>query len=224
MKAPATDTGRAGPAREAGLTLVELLIALAMIAVVLSGMFVTLRAMLETWATGQHRVGVQQNARHSLEWITRRIRLGGQPEVCGAAPVLPIFRNPPGGNINESLIRFAASVGPCGTPVKEYEYLVDGGRLIERTYSLGATTPEAVRPLTVVEEVGIITVTGINFCYYDVKDQPLNGGTEPCTGSVSSTNLGRIFRVKIRLELVSGRAGEVLVLRTQATPRLVLSP
>ena len=61
----------------AGLTLVELLVALVVLGVILGAMFAATKAMVHAWATGQHRVGVQQNGRNAIEWVTRRIRTAG---------------------------------------------------------------------------------------------------------------------------------------------------
>jgi prepilin-type N-terminal cleavage/methylation domain-containing protein len=210
-----------------GLTLVELLVALAMLAVIFGGMFASTSAMARSWATGQHRVGVQQTGRASLDWVIRRIRLVGQGYERSWASCLPFYRA-----AEAARFRFLADVatggGPCG-PFEELEYAVSGGRLVETIYRAGGSSTS--RALTVNEEVGIITVTDLNFCYYDIFDQlvpdqdPDQDGQETCSGSVRGDRLQDIYRVKVRVRLVSGRQGEKpLVITSQAVRRLEVLP
>jgi prepilin-type N-terminal cleavage/methylation domain-containing protein len=211
-----------------GLTLVELLVALAMLAVIFGGMFASTSAMARSWATGQHRVGVQQTGRASLDWVIRRIRLAGQGYEPSLASCLPFYRV-----AEAARFRFRADVapgdGPCG-PFEELEYAVSDGRLVETIYGAGGSSTS--RALTVNEEVGIITVTDLNFCYYDifdrlVPDQTLSvaGGQETCSGRVRGDRLQDIYRVKVRVRLVSGRQGEKpLVITSQAVRRLEVLP
>jgi prepilin-type N-terminal cleavage/methylation domain-containing protein len=211
-----------------GLTLVELLVALAMLAVIFGGMFASTSAMARSWATGQHRVGVQQTGRASLDWMIRRIRLAGQGYESSWASCLPFYRA-----AEAARFRFRADVapggGPCG-PFEELEYTVSGGRLVETIYGAGGSPTS--RALTVNEEVGIITVTDLNFCYYDIFDQlvpdqalSVAGGQETCLGRVRGDRLQDIYRVKVRVRLVSGRQGEKpLVITSQAVRRLEVLP
>lgn len=193
-----------------GLTLVELLVALVMLAVVFGGMFASTSAMARSWAVGQHRVGVQQTGRASLDWMIRRIRLAGQGYERAWASCLPLYRV-----AEPARFLFRADVAPgdgvCG-PLEEVEYAVSGGRLLETVRRAGGTS--VIRALTVNEEVGIITVTDLNFCYYDIFDQlvdqtvSLVDGWETCSGIVSDRRLSEIYRVKLRVRIVSGRPGE----------------
>ena len=211
-----------------GLTLVELLVALVMLAVIFGGMFASTRAMAQSWALGQHRVGVQQMGRASLDWMVRRIRLAGQGYDRQWVSCLPFYRA-----AEPSRLVFRADVTPgdgvCG-PLEELEYRVTGGRLVERVRT---NSPEpASRDLTVNEEVGVITVTDLNFCYYDVFDQLIAdqsvsvvNGQETCSGSVRTDRLGDIYRVKIRVRVVSGRQGEApFDVASQAVRRLEVLP
>lgn len=209
-----------------GLTLVELLVALAMLGVILGGMLTSTSAMARSWAAGQHRVGVQQTGRASLDWMIRRIRLAGQGYERTWAGCLPFYRV-----AEPTRFRFLADVKPgdgvCG-PMEALEYEVSEGRLVETL--LPAREP--TRFLTVNEEVGIITVTDLNFCYYDIFDQLIpdqtlttSGGQETCAGTVQSARLGDIYRVKVRVRVVSGRPGELpFDIASQAVRRLEVLP
>jgi len=196
---------------QTGLTLVELLIALATIGVMLGAMFASVRGMVGTWAVGQHRAGVQQNGRNAIEWVTRRIRTAGAgwPTTNG-----PIYTAAEAGRI-----KFRANLG---AGLQQYEYLRIGSQLVERIYDATGASLLSLRPLTVPEEVGIITVADLNFCYYDIFNNLLNPPQDPvtgrCTGSVA--DLGKIYRVQMRLRIVSGRPGEgEIVLESQAFTR-----
>lgn len=213
---------------QGGLTLVELLVALVMLGIIFGGMFASTSAMARSWAVGQHRVGVQQTGRASLDWMIRRIRLAGQGYERTWASCLPFYRV-----AEPSRFAFRADVAPgdgvCG-PLEELEYAVSGGRLVETLRGAGGAS--ATRALTVTEEVGIITVTELNFCYYDIFDQLIPdqtlsvvNGQETCSGSVRSARLGDIYRVKVRVRVVSGRQGEIpFDIASQAVRRLEVLP
>jgi hypothetical protein len=174
--------------------------------------------MAGAWAVGQHRVGIQQHGRNAVEWMARRLRVAGQGWDVTVNPIYTVAE--------PARVRFRANLGPG---LRQYEYAIEGGRLVEREFdATGATLLSPPRPLTVTEEVGIITVTNLNFCYFDIFETLLNGpqnadGT--CDGTVTGTALGSIFRVQTRLTLVSGRPGESpITLVTQAMSRTVETP
>ncbi len=216
------------PLDQRGLTLVELLVALVVLGVIFGGMFVSTSAMARSWAIGQHRVGVQQTGRASLDWMIRRIRLAGQGYERAWVSCLPFYRR---GEPSRFVFRadVEAGDGICG-PLEELEYTVSGGRLVETVRKVGGTSVS--RALTLNEEVGVITVTDLNFCYYDIFDQlipdqrvSLVDGHETCSGVVQSTRLGDIYRVKVRVRIVSGRAGEIpFDIASQAVRRLEVLP
>jgi prepilin-type N-terminal cleavage/methylation domain-containing protein len=209
----------AGTAAERGLTLVELMIALLMIAVIMVGMFASVRAMAGAWALGQHRVGIQQHGRNAVEWMARRLRVAGQGWNVTDGPIYTVAE--------PARVRFRANLGEG---LRQWEYAIYGARLVEREFDATGATLLSIppRPLTVIEEVGIITVTNLNFCYFDIFETLLNGpqaadGT--CGGTVTGAALGSIFRVQVRLTLVSGRPGESpITLVTQAMSRVVEEP
>ncbi len=214
---------------QTGLTLVELLVALVMLAVIFGGMFASTSAMARSWAVGQHRVGVQQMGRASLDWMIRRIRLAGQGYERGWVNCLPFYRVAEPSRFVFRADVFDRNSGVCG-PFEELEYAVSGGRLVETVR--GADDVRESRALTVNEEVGIITVTDLNFCYYDIFDQlvpnqtlTVVGGQETCAGSVAAERLGDIYRVKVRVRIVSGRPGESpFDIASQAVRRLEVLP
>jgi prepilin-type N-terminal cleavage/methylation domain-containing protein len=211
-----------GAKDERGLTLVELMIALVMIAVIMVGMFASVRAMAGAWALGQHRVGVQQHGRNAVEWMARRLRVAGQGWDVTGGPIYTVAE--------PARVRFLLNPRPeLPQELRQWEYAIADARLVEREFpETGGTTPLSTRPLTVTEEVGIITVTNLNFCYFDTFENLLNppqAADGTCSGTVTGTALGSIYRVQVRLTLVSGRPGESpITLVTQAMSRLVEQP
>ncbi len=209
--------------RQEGLTLIEVLVATVLIGMMLSTMFVSVRGVLHAWATGQHRLGIQQNGRNAIEWVTRRIRVAGQGWDVTEGPVYVAATC--------NAMRFRANLGDG---LKQYEYTrmpasgctpdpSSGARLVERVYGHTGNL-ESQRDLTVGEEVGIITISDLNFCYYDIFNELLNppqdATTGRCTGSVASAALGKIYRVQMRLAIASGRSGETrITLEAQAFNR-----
>lgn len=202
---------------QCGLTLVELLVALVTIGVMLGAMFASVRGMVNTWAVGQHRVGIQQNGRNAIEWVTRRIRTAG---VGWDVTNGPIYTAAEAGRI-----KFRANLGEG---LRQYEYLRVGNQLFERVYDRDGSLLVHERALTASEEVGIITVTDLNFCYYGIfneteEDRLLNAPQDPATGKCSGSvaDLGSIYRVQMRLTIRSGRPGEgEIVLESQAFTRV----
>ncbi|MCS7172445.1 MAG: prepilin-type N-terminal cleavage/methylation domain-containing protein [Armatimonadetes bacterium] len=210
---------------ERGLTLVELLLAVVTLAVVLGTLFTATSGMARTWTVGQHRVGIQQAGRASLDWMIRRIRLAGQGYDRQHATCLPFYKE-----ATPTKFAFLADVlpgGVCG-PFERLEYTLDGNRLVER---MTGSDGDVLRALTPAEEVGEVTVTDLNFCYYDLDDQlapdqtlTVIAGQETCSGSVRSDKLADIFRVKVQVRVWSPRLGERLVVASQATRRLEVLP
>ncbi|MDR5709940.1 MAG: prepilin-type N-terminal cleavage/methylation domain-containing protein [Armatimonadota bacterium] len=210
---------------ERGLTLVELLLAVVTLAVALGALFTASSAMARTWAVGQHRVGVQQAGRASLDWMIRRIRLAGQGYERQWASCLPFYKE-----AGPDRFAFLADIlpgGVCG-PFERLEYSREGDQIVER---LTGSEQPVRRALTPAEEVGTVTVTELNFCYYDnfdqlIPDQTLTGsrGQETCSGNVRPDRLADIFRVKVRVRVWSPRLQEELVVASQATRRLEVLP
>jgi hypothetical protein len=216
---------RRGRLQQRGIALVDLLLSLALIWLLATALFSSLRAISGAWAVGQHRVGITQHGRNAIEWMARRIRLAGQGTPGGLA----IYVVAEAGRLEFWGDTVPGSGESLTNPMERMLYAVSGGRLVESVTSAGTTT---TRNLTATEEVGIITVTSVNFCYYDIFDNlidqtlaTLADGTESCSGTVTADNLGRIYRIKIRLGMTSGRPGEApLVLTTQVARRLEVLP
>src|SRR3990172_11218036 len=71
--------------RERGFTIMELLVALSLLAVMLLVAFTVFSIPFRAWMAGRKLADEQQNARLVLEWMTRRLRLAGMGAPAGGA-------------------------------------------------------------------------------------------------------------------------------------------
>jgi type II secretory pathway component PulJ len=156
-----------------GLSLAELLVSLAVLGLVLAGLFGILHSGLKAYRWGVGRVEAQQAARVALERMARELREAGydprgagiQP-VVAAAPALVTFQRDLNGNgvvdptrervtfllrAGESVLRRDAGGGA--------QPIIEGVRRFGLTYfdSAGAPTadPDRVRSVLIRVEVGL---------------------------------------------------------------------
>lgn len=74
-----------------GFTLTELLVASAMIAMVMGGLFTVLASGQQTFLTGANQVEAQQTLRLTVSRMVQEIRDAGYCPTCGAAVPVPAF-------------------------------------------------------------------------------------------------------------------------------------
>ncbi len=156
-----------------GLSLAELLVSLAVLGLVLAGLFAILHSGLKAYGWGVGRVEAQQAARVALERMARELREAGydprgagiQP-IVAAAPALVTFQRDLNGNgvvdptrervtfllrAGESVLRRDAGGGA--------QPIIEGVRRFGLTYfdSAGAPTtdPSRVRSVLIRVEVGL---------------------------------------------------------------------
>ena len=72
------------PARQLGLTVVELLVALVLSLLLLTGIIQVFLASKQTYATNEAMSVLQENGRFALEFIARSVRMGGYVEPTWA--------------------------------------------------------------------------------------------------------------------------------------------
>jgi prepilin-type N-terminal cleavage/methylation domain-containing protein len=77
----------AGPNRSKGVTLIELLIALVISAIIIAGIYRTFIHQQKTYATQEQVADMQQNVRVSINRMMREIRMAGFGNVQGVLPV-----------------------------------------------------------------------------------------------------------------------------------------
>lgn len=134
---------------EHGYTLTELLAAMAVLGLLMAGLFATLRSGQATYGFGAARAEVQQNARVALDRMLHELRTGTKVTVANASSVTFQFVN--------------------DLP------LTDPNRLVTVQYSLSGTnlqrnqTAPAVagQPETLIGGVSALAIT-----YYDIDNAP----------------------------------------------------
>ena len=80
------------PARQLGLTVVELLVALVLSLLLLTGIIQVFLASKQTYATNEAMSVLQENGRFALEFIARSVRMGGyvEPTALSLWPPLAV--------------------------------------------------------------------------------------------------------------------------------------
>jgi prepilin-type N-terminal cleavage/methylation domain-containing protein len=102
-----------GCSNQRGFALAELLVAVAVMTLVMAGVFVLQREGQEAYSLGSNRVETQQNARVALDLMTRELRTASPTDPAGPAPtgivLIPsatniTFRDQCGNNVQYSLV------------------------------------------------------------------------------------------------------------------------
>lgn len=148
-----------------GVSLAELLVSLAVLGLVLAGIFGLLHGGLEAYGWGAGRVGAQQAARVALERIAAELReagydprgVGFQPIVV-AAPALVTFQRDLNGNgvVDPTRERVTFVLRPGETVLRRdagggAQPIIDGVRRLSLSYfdAAGAPTTESSRVTSV---------------------------------------------------------------------------
>lgn len=148
MKAPRVRDQR-------GYTLAELLVAIAVVGLLMSGLFLTLREGQTAYQYGSTRVEVQQNARVALARIMRELRAARSFTTTSATDVKFKFLDDTGTNI-------------------EVEYLL-GGTNLQRNQTGAAGQPETLiggvqsLAITYFDVSNVVTTTPANVRSVDIK-------------------------------------------------------
>lgn len=133
---------------ERGYTLAELLTAMAVLALLMAGLFLTLQQGQTVYSFGAGRAEVQQNARVGLEWILRELRTGTKVTVANPNDVTFEFRE----------------CRLCTTAA-------DPGTLVTVAYSLSGTNLQRNETgLAGQPEILVGGVSGLTIVYYDVNN------------------------------------------------------
>ena len=195
-----------------GITLLDLLVALSLLAIAAGGIFAGFRGSLKAWTIAQQYTGEQHNARLVLDWTSRRVRMAGNgfagtaitvaaagevvffgnADVDPAVECFRIYRNtnPALGEVN--VVYAAASEDP----------------------NCGAIATSVGQPLSAYEEVQSLAVTALTLQYFDgINPSPL--GPLPLTGTQRAT----VRRIEITLSANGVQFLAPFTLSTQVTIR-----
>ncbi len=200
MRSKRPGFGEWGPGQSSrGFTVMELLIAMALLVVLTLVSGVAFSTTFSAWAGGRKLADEQQNARLVLEWMGRRVRLAG---VGAWSPASFI-------EADSGSMAFFADVNGDGT-AEVHRFCLDGpaGVVREQIVALppapstctsgSPITSRGIRPLRVVW-LGLAYFAG------------LNGGIEPAlpipVPPTGNNGLPAVKRVQVTLGLDSNQSG-----------------
>ncbi len=148
-------------ASSAGFTIIEILMALAIMSIAFGAIYNSFAHFNRSCTTENVKAGIQQSARVAVEFMVQDIRLAGlDPMGTGLAGITP--GSPP----NTSL-QFTADLnfdGDVDDPFESITYYLDADKL-KQTNHLGT-------------EILLDNVTGLNFTYLDSNDQTTSTASE----------------------------------------------
>jgi prepilin-type N-terminal cleavage/methylation domain-containing protein len=142
--------------RERGLTLLEIIIALTLSAIVMALVGSLFIASLSTWRRGSHLREAQVQAGTLVEMIARDVRSGSQTPSLGVLPAMPADEGEP------VLSILATTASPSGSHWIVYARRLEQHEVVRRTLRVGpdaAVTPGEWRVVaTGVEDLVIARV------------------------------------------------------------------
>jgi prepilin-type N-terminal cleavage/methylation domain-containing protein len=178
---------------EKGLTLVELMVALVIAAILMIGIFRLYRSTHDTYVGQEKLVEIQQGSRILLEQMSREMRLAGYQADC-----VPTLATP-------TAFEFEADTDLDGTPERILFLYIDDPmspdyktimRAVREPAPADCNNPMASPTL----EAFVTGIEEVHFDYYDANNNLLpNPVTTADTDLDGTTDLGEIQRVAIRV-------------------------
>jgi len=216
-----------------GLTLIEILISTALLAVVATSVYLLYTAMLSTYTKGEVRAEIQQNARVVMAQIVQDLRAVGY-DPSGALPLVGVPPNAALRAAQATCLSFVGVVAPGGAETSvqiSYRYDSSETTLHRRvdSWNPNAFTGGTFQPLST-------SIQSMQFTYYDANGSalalttqaapqfcpPALTGTTPTPPQLSYEDLRRVRRVGITLKAqasISRTADEVYVLTSDVDLR-----
>ncbi len=189
---------------DAGMTLVDVLVALALLGIMSTGVFLGFQAGLSNWIITQQYASEQQNGRATVNRVARGLRMAGY-NYTGTATA-PAFIYASGNEVD-----FYADIDNTGT-VQCYRFYLHNGVVYEAkdtSTSCGSSiTGETGNPLTTSVEAKTLTFTELDFTYYDAED--LSGGQLTST-PLSASDRALIRRVEVTVKVKGVSSSETPV-------------
>ena len=199
--------------RQEGVTLIDVLTALALLAMMAFGVFLAFRANLTTWVTVQQYAGEQQNGRVVVNQMARSLRMLGYNYA-------PTATNPAVIYANSHEVDFFADLDNTGSP-QCYRFYLNGGIVYQAKVTGagcdGSITSATGQPLTASREAKSLTFTELDLAYWSAAD--LGGGqltADPLT--LNDRSLVRRISITVKVRGLSP-AEAPLTMTTQAVVR-----
>jgi len=146
-------------ADQRGFTLAELLVAIAVVGLIMTGLLTFMMTGNQTYLTGSNQIEAQQAARVALERMAREIRGAGyNPKGAVCEPPLtncPIVGDPVPGTLTATTLVVQNDTNANGTfaATERILYTLNGNNLQRRDYAVDAT------PQTIVGGIQALTFT-----------------------------------------------------------------
>ncbi len=194
----------------AGFGLLDVLVGLLLLAVAAGGIFAGFKGVLNAWVLARQVAGEQQNARATLDWMARRIRMAGVgydgPRVVLADETALAVAGDFDGDGQVECHRFFLN------PADQVVYTA----VVEPLVDPGACTTGAAQPLSADVEANRIAVTALRFRYFDDTAGP---GTELTPLPLTATQRAKVRRVRMTIEVRGGQVTGPFALSAEAVIR-----
>ncbi len=201
-------------ANHRGISLLDLLVGLSLLAIAAGGIFAGFKGSLKAWTVAQQYTGEQHNARLVLDWASRRLRMAGNgfagtPLEWAAAEEIRFFGNTDDDTAVECY-RIYRNTNPAVGEVNVVYAAVNEGS--------GCFTPVPIatqvgQPLSAYEEVQALAVTALSMQYFNASGAAL--GPSP----LDATRRATIRRVEITIAASGVQFLNPFTLSTQVTIR-----
>lgn len=194
-----------GLADNRGITLLDLLVGLMLLAVGALGIFAGFKSALAGWTTGQQFVGEQHNARVTLDWMTRRLRMAGNG-FGGARFQLA--------DVSEIVFYGNSDGDPAIECYRVYLNAAEGVVYVNTTETVCAGG--VGQPLTANVEARTFVVTGLTLRYFD---RAAGSGNALTALPLSSLDRAKIGRIEIEIRVAGVQAASPTSMTTQVIIR-----
>lgn len=165
-----------------GITLMDLLVGLSLLAVAAGGVFAGFKGSLKAWTIAQQYAGEQHNARLVLDWATRRLRMAGSG-----------FAGTPFARAEVDEVVFYGNTDDNPATIECHHIYLNAGQGVVYAHTAqlptDCNTPDTGgQPLSANVEAQTLAVTALNLQYFDADGVLL---PPPLTGA-QLTNVHRI--------------------------------
>lgn len=193
---------------EQGISLVDLIVGLMLLALGGVGIFAGYRAALAGWKVSQQFAGEQQNSRAVLDWVTRRARMAGN-NYAGFRFVVA----------TASEIVFNGDTNGDPSTIECHRIYLNTAEGVVYAHETALPSPCAGgvgRPLSARIEASRLTVTGLAIRYFD---REAASGNELTSLPLSGLDRARIRRIAIQITVRGVQFVGPLSMSTQVVVR-----